>query len=228
MGNFFTTVANNVAQVASSVTGSIGLSGNGIGDFFGSFGGFALPFAISFAGVLAIAAVVTAVVTIGIIATHPGTLSSGSLSAVSGSWSASASSIALPLPNQVVNIPTTGVPAQTPGITSASVPSSTLTNPGASLSLPNSVSFSKSKSSSDCGDKPSTTSCNKAIKLLSQVERLGGKLQKSLSGNRLKELTTKRDNGTITSYDLPGGIQSEFPGEFKGLSLSEIKKICKG
>ncbi|TLF96655.1 hypothetical protein FEK35_28315 [Nocardia cyriacigeorgica] len=75
-------------------------------------------------------------------------------------------------------------------------------------------------------EKPSKSSCDKAIKLLTQVIRLSEKYKVNLSQKRKKELQAKINNGTITSNDLPGKIQAEFPGEFKGKSLNEIKKEC--
>ncbi|WP_157120620.1 hypothetical protein [Nocardia fusca] len=73
---------------------------------------------------------------------------------------------------------------------------------------------------------PSKATCDKAVKLLTQVVRLAEKYKIKLSPKRKSELQAKINNGTITSNDLPGKIQSEFPGEFKGKTLNDIKKEC--
>ena len=75
-------------------------------------------------------------------------------------------------------------------------------------------------------DKPSAADCNKAIKLLEQAVRLAEKGGAKLSEKAKKELQDKINNGTITVDDLPGGIRGQFPSEFKGMTLSEIRKIC--
>lgn len=73
---------------------------------------------------------------------------------------------------------------------------------------------------------PSKATCDKAVKLLTQVLRLAEKYKIKLSPKRKNELQAKINNGTITSNDLPGKIQSEFPGEFKGKTLNDIRKEC--
>jgi hypothetical protein len=73
---------------------------------------------------------------------------------------------------------------------------------------------------------PSKATCDKAVKLLTQVLRLAEKYKIKLSPKRKDELQAKINNGTITSNDLPGKIQSEFPGEFKGKTLNDIRKEC--
>ncbi|WP_327148343.1 hypothetical protein [Nocardia sp. NBC_01329] len=58
--------------------------------------------------------------------------------------------------------------------------------------------------------------------LLARVRRL----RPNCSPKRKSELQAKINNGTITSNDLPGEIQSEFPGEFKGKTLNDTRKEC--
>jgi hypothetical protein len=76
--------------------------------------------------------------------------------------------------------------------------------------------------------KPSAKECSRAIKILTEFERLAGKYGIKLGKNRLKQLNEKRDNGTITIYDLPSGLRGEFPGRFVGKTLAEIIKECGG
>lgn len=72
--------------------------------------------------------------------------------------------------------------------------------------------------------QPPKDKCNKAIKLLEQYERLMNKYRKEISPKTLEKLQTLGEN--ITSTDLPGTLQAEFPGEFRGQPLKEIRKIC--
>lgn len=78
----------------------------------------------------------------------------------------------------------------------------------------------------DCQDSSNKADCSKAIKLLEQVERLAQKYGKKLSKQRLEELRQKIQNGSISSNDLPGFMQAEFPARFQGMSLSQIREIC--
>jgi RHS repeat-associated protein len=78
-----------------------------------------------------------------------------------------------------------------------------------------------------CGAKPSQKDCQKAQKLLKEYERLAQKQGSKIAPDRLKKLNAKRDDGTITSDDLPGSLQREFPGIFKGKTLRDIEGICK-
>ena len=73
---------------------------------------------------------------------------------------------------------------------------------------------------------PDPSACNKAIKLLMQYERLAKKYGLKLSAKQLQRLDAKRDAGTITSSDLAGKLQSEFPNEFAGMTLDEIREVC--
>ncbi len=75
--------------------------------------------------------------------------------------------------------------------------------------------------------KPSRKACDTAIKLLTQYERLAAKYDIKISKKRLEELNRKRDNETITVYDLPAGLRELFPGELKGYNLKEIRDLCK-
>lgn len=52
----------------------------------------------------------------------------------------------------------------------------------------------------------------------------GRKHNIELTAKKKSELQAEINNGTITSNDLPGKIQKEFPGEFKGKTLNDIKK----
>ncbi|MBW4550298.1 MAG: hypothetical protein KME35_04210 [Aphanocapsa sp. GSE-SYN-MK-11-07L] len=53
--------------------------------------------------------------------------------------------------------------------------------------------------------------CQKAIKLLTQYERLANKLNSKLSPNRIQELNRMHDDGTITVNDLHSILRREFP-----------------
>jgi hypothetical protein len=75
-------------------------------------------------------------------------------------------------------------------------------------------------------DKPSAADCNKAIKLLEQPIRLAEKLKKKLPDARKAALAAKIAAGTITSNDLPGSIQNEFPPKLKGKTLKDVRAIC--
>jgi len=72
--------------------------------------------------------------------------------------------------------------------------------------------------------QPLKNQCHKAIKLLDQYERLMKKYGKEIPPTTLKRLQSLGEN--ITGADLPGTLQSEFPGEFHGLTLREIRKLC--
>jgi hypothetical protein len=73
---------------------------------------------------------------------------------------------------------------------------------------------------------PDPNRCHKAIKLLEQFERLARKYAVKLSAKRLQQLNNLRDTGKIKSSDLPRKLQCEFPGEFTGMTVDEIKKKC--
>jgi hypothetical protein len=74
--------------------------------------------------------------------------------------------------------------------------------------------------------RPDPRQCKKAIKILEQYERLARKLQVRLSSKRLDELDRLRDAGEITSADLPAKLQTDFPGEFAGMTLDAIRLKC--
>jgi len=78
----------------------------------------------------------------------------------------------------------------------------------------------------DAGRPPTKAECSKAYKLLTAFERLAQKKGKKLSPKKLKELRRKRDDGTITSADLPGFLQRDFDGILQGFSLAAIIKMC--
>jgi hypothetical protein len=70
------------------------------------------------------------------------------------------------------------------------------------------------------------SACRAAIKLLEQYERLAAKYGVRLPANRLADLDQKRDAGTITSGDLPASLRAEFPGQFAGKTLDDIRMAC--
>lgn len=74
--------------------------------------------------------------------------------------------------------------------------------------------------------RPPKAVCNKAIKLLKDAVRLLEKHGRRISEKQKAELRRKIQDGTISSYDLPGIIQRQFPGEFEGKTLREIEKLC--
>jgi hypothetical protein len=41
-----------------------------------------------------------------------------------------------------------------------------------------------------------------------------------------EKLDRKRREGTITSHDLPGALQREFPRELEGWTLEQIREVC--
>ncbi|MDO3388122.1 RHS repeat-associated core domain-containing protein [Gilvimarinus sp. SDUM040013] len=74
--------------------------------------------------------------------------------------------------------------------------------------------------------KPSKADCNKAIKFLTQPDRLTQKYGKKIPKKRIDEWRRKIADGTITSYDLPAVLQGEMPPSLQGKSLAEIRSIC--
>jgi len=76
--------------------------------------------------------------------------------------------------------------------------------------------------------KPSKKACSTAIKLLTDYARVYEKVKKRPMPRKVEEqLDAKREAGTITSNDLPGSIQRNFPGELEGYTLDEIRALCK-
>jgi hypothetical protein len=63
----------------------------------------------------------------------------------------------------------------------------------------------------------------KAIKILTQYERLANKLGLRLSRQKIEELNRLRDNGSIKVTNLPARLHEEFPGEFCNMTLAEIE-----
>jgi hypothetical protein len=74
---------------------------------------------------------------------------------------------------------------------------------------------------------PTKAECSTAIKVLTKFDTYCQKYRCNLSPRRLAELKAKRDAGTITIYDLPATIRHEFPGIFGGLTLDQIRRICR-
>jgi uncharacterized Zn-binding protein involved in type VI secretion len=101
-----------------------------------------------------------------------------------------------------------------------------MNNCGPSGSPPNAATMMGLKQNSEEPDKPSDEECNKAIKLLEQPIRLAEKLKKKLPEARKAALRAKIANGSITSNDLPGSIQNEFPPRFKGKTLNQVREEC--
>lgn len=85
---------------------------------------------------------------------------------------------------------------------------------------------SESSISLESNSKVDANACRKAIKLLTQYERLAESQHVKLSPSRIAELNRLRDEGKIKSSDLPGSLQSEFPGQFVGMTLEKIREIC--
>jgi len=101
-----------------------------------------------------------------------------------------------------------------------------MNNCGPGGSPPNAATMMGLKQDSEEPDKPPADECNKAIKLLEQPIRLAEKLGKKLPDARKAALRAKIANGTITSNDLPGSIQNEFPPRFKGKTLNQVREEC--
>ena len=68
---------------------------------------------------------------------------------------------------------------------------------------------------------------NTAIKILTQYERLAKKFGLQLSRQKIEELNRLRDNGLIKLANLPAKLHQEFPGEFRDLTLDEIRSYEK-
>jgi hypothetical protein len=71
-------------------------------------------------------------------------------------------------------------------------------------------------------------SLNKAIKILTQYERLAEKFGIRISAKRVEDLNRLRDAGRISTSDLPAILLREFPGELAGLALDEIRSLRDG
>jgi hypothetical protein len=69
--------------------------------------------------------------------------------------------------------------------------------------------------------------CNLTLKLLTQYERLAAKYGVKLTKEKVAALDELRAQGMITSNDLPATLQREFPGQFQGLTLNEVRQICQ-
>ncbi len=69
--------------------------------------------------------------------------------------------------------------------------------------------------------------CKKVKKLMDQIKRLGEKTGGDIPAKKIAKLKQKIADGSLTWSDLPGRLQTEFPGEFKGLTYNEIKDRCK-
>jgi hypothetical protein len=75
--------------------------------------------------------------------------------------------------------------------------------------------------------RPSRDECNRAIKILTQYERLAAKFGKRMPPARVTELNSRRDAGEITIDMLPAFLHREWPGgRFDGRTLSEIRALC--
>jgi hypothetical protein len=70
--------------------------------------------------------------------------------------------------------------------------------------------------------------CKKAIKILTQYERLAEKFGLKLPASRIQELNRLRDSEQITINHLPGSLRGEFPlGTFGDMTLAAIRGLCK-
>ncbi|MGI2907148.1 hypothetical protein [Tolypothrix sp. VBCCA 56010] len=78
------------------------------------------------------------------------------------------------------------------------------------------------------GDRrPPRDLCNKAVKILTQYERLAKKFGVNLGDRRLAELNRLRDAGQITINQIPGTLRGEFPtGNFGEMTLQQIRDLC--
>jgi hypothetical protein len=64
-----------------------------------------------------------------------------------------------------------------------------------------------------------------AEKLLTDYERLAEKYKVTLSPSRLARMNHLRDQGVISTSDLPATLLREFPNELAGRSLSDIRRM---
>jgi hypothetical protein len=67
------------------------------------------------------------------------------------------------------------------------------------------------------------TKSQKAIKILTQYERLAENKGLRLSDKKIQELNILRDKELIKISDLPATLRAEFPGEFINMTLNEIR-----
>lgn len=74
----------------------------------------------------------------------------------------------------------------------------------------------------------SREACRKALKTLKEYTRLYEQPGRLMPAGLKAVLDNKRDNGDITSHDLPGSLRRDFPGELASLSLREIQDLCSG
>lgn len=75
--------------------------------------------------------------------------------------------------------------------------------------------------------RPPRDLCNKAIKILTQYERLTKKFNLNIGSKRLAELNRLRDAGQITINHIPGTLRGEFPmGTFGDITLEQIRNMC--
>ena len=75
------------------------------------------------------------------------------------------------------------------------------------------------------GRRPSATACRTAIKLLTQFESQSQGQGVTLPPARVARLRSL--GGAITSYDLPATLRAQFPGEFAGMTLAQIRDVCR-
>lgn len=65
----------------------------------------------------------------------------------------------------------------------------------------------------------------KAIKILTQYQRLAKKYDINLSEKKIEFLNKLRSQGIIKITNLPAKLRTEFPGEFSNMTLNEIREI---
>ncbi|HLP87416.1 MAG TPA: hypothetical protein VK184_02275 [Nostocaceae cyanobacterium] len=64
---------------------------------------------------------------------------------------------------------------------------------------------------------------DKAIKILSQYERLANKHGLNLSEEKIKQLNDLREQGLIKISHLPAKLRAEFSWEFSDMNLNDIR-----
>ena len=90
---------------------------------------------------------------------------------------------------------------------------------------PSSVSNNSGRNEGNARERPSRQDSQKAIKILTQYERLAKKFGKQIGTRRISELNRLRDSGTISINRLPGILRCEFLlGTFDYMKLNEIRE----
>jgi RHS repeat-associated protein len=74
--------------------------------------------------------------------------------------------------------------------------------------------------------RPDKEKCKRAIKILTAYKRLANDHGKSIPPNRMSFLNDLRDSEQIRVTDIPSGLTQDFPEEFRGMTLEQIRKKC--